>query len=117
MKKITLYGIPNCDVVKKTFKWLDAHKITYDFHDYKQSGISKEKLAQWCKENGWETIFNKRSTTWKELPVAEQEGLKGEADAIRLMIAHNSIIKRPVIEYGKGIIVGYNEAAFIKHLK
>lgn len=117
MKKITLYGIPNCDVVKKTFKWLDAHQIAYDFHDYKQLGITKEKLQEWCAAKGWETIFNKRSTTWKELPVAEQEGLKDEAGAIRLMIAHTSIIKRPVIEYGKGIIVGYNEKEFITYLK
>lgn len=117
MSRIILYGIPNCDVVKKAMKWLDAHKIAYDFHDYKQQGITKEKLENWSAAVGWETIFNKRSTTWKELPAEEQEAVKGLKEAIPVMIAHNSIIKRPVIEYGKGILVGYNENEFIKHLK
>lgn len=109
----TVYGIPNCDVIKKTNNWLQDQKIAFKFHDYKQQGISAEKLREWCKQKGWETIFNKRSTTWKELDAATQAGTTNEAAAIRLMQEHTSIIKRPVIEYnGKVIAVGFNEKLY-----
>ena len=109
----TVYGIPNCDMIKKTTTWLQHKKIPFKFHDYKQQGISAEKLAEWCKQKGWETIFNKRSTTWKELDAATQAKTTNEAAAIQLMQEYTSIIKRPVVEHhGKVVAVGFNEKTF-----
>jgi len=114
---ITVYGIPNCDTIKKTRDWLDEHKIKYAFHDYKKSGISKEKLSAWSKKVGWEILLNKKSSTWRNLSPDEQKKVTSEITAIKVMMENNSIIKRPVIENGDVILVGYNEEQFIKHLK
>src|SRR4051812_21744687 len=111
MSKITLYGIPNCDTTKKAMNWLNKNKIAYAFHDYKQEGITKAKLEEWSKKAGWETVFNKRSTTWRELPVAEQNKITDQSSAIKVMLENNSIIKRPIIESGGELIIGYNEGA------
>ena len=110
MSKITLYGIPNCDTTKKAMNWLNKNKVAYAFHDYKQEGITKAKLEEWTKKAGWETVFNKRSTTWRELPVAEQNKVTDQSSAIKVMMENNSIIKRPIIESGGELIIGYNEA-------
>lgn len=117
MLKLKVYGIPNCDVVKKTMTWLNEKKIGFEFHDYKRSGIRKEKLEDWCKELGWEALLNKRSTTWRELTLSVQEKITSQPAAIKLMMEHTSIIKRPVIEYGKSITTGFNETEINKHLK
>ena len=109
LERLTLYGIPNCDVTKKAMGWLNKNDLDFSFHDYKLEGISKQKLEEWCNKLGWETIFNKRSTTWRELPVAEQEKVVSQSAAIRVMMENNSIIKRPVIEYKTKIIAGFNE--------
>ena len=112
MSKIILYGIPNCDTTKKAMVWLQKNNIDFWFHDYKLQGISKEKLDDWCNKQGWETIFNKRSTTWRELPEAEQLKVTNQAAAIKVMLVNNSIIKRPVIEYNGKIMLGFNEAIY-----
>ena len=91
---------------------LDKNKIGYHFHDYKKEGIGKEKLSNWCDEAGWETILNKRSTTWRELPPEEQQKISSKSAAIKLMQAQNSIIKRPVLETGNGLLVGFSEATW-----
>jgi len=117
MAKLIVYGIPNCDVIKKTLNWLKAQKTEFEFHDYKRSGITKEKLEAWCRELGWEALLNKRSTTWRELPQPRQKKITGEAEAIELMLEQTSIIKRPVIEYGNAVTAGFNETAINKHLK
>lgn len=117
MSKIKIYGIPNCDTTKKALNLLKENKTIFDFHDYKQEGISKAKLEEWSKQVGWETIFNKRSTTWKELSEAEQKKVVDQSSAIKAMTEHNSIIKRPVIETGKELIVGFKETEILKHLK
>lgn len=117
MEKVTLYGIPNCDTTKKALSLLKKNKIAFAFHDYKQEGISKAKLEEWCKKAGMETIFNKRSTTWKDLGEAEQKKVTGQASAIKTMMEHNSIIKRPVIEIDDNLIVGFNEKEILKHIK
>jgi len=117
MTKLMVYGIPNCDVVKKTMNWLTAKKTGFEFHDYKRSGISKEKLEAWCKEIGWEALLNKRSTTWRELPLSVQNKITNQPAAIKLMMEQTSIIKRPVIEYGRSITAGFNETEINKHLK
>lgn len=114
---IIVYGIPNCDTIKKTVDWLRKEKIAFVFHDYKKEGISKEKLKEWCAIVGWEILLNKKSTTWRELDVAVQEKITNETTAIKIMMAHNSIIKRPVVENGGKLLVGFKETEFIKQLK
>ena len=117
MSIVRVYGIPNCDAVKKAIKWLDEKKLPFEFHDYKKDGVPTDKLKHWCDSKGWETIFNKRSTTWKELAASENMDVKTEAEAINIMLQHSSIIKRPVIEFNNEIIAGYNEKEYFQKLK
>ena len=117
MGRLIVYGIPNCDTTKKAITWLNKNKISFCFHDYKQQGISKQKLEAWCSKLGWETIFNKRSTTWRELSEAEQKKVTGATTAIKVMMENNSIIKRPIIEFDETLIVGFNEAEINKQIK
>lgn len=111
----TLYGIPNCDTVKKARNWLDAKGIAYDFHDYKKAGADAGTLAEWCNAKGWETVLNRAGTTFKRLPDADKAGLT-ETKAIALMTGQPSMIKRPVVEHPGGLLVGFKlpewEAAF-----
>jgi arsenate reductase (glutaredoxin) len=112
---ITLYGIPNCDTVKKARVWLDGQGLAYAFHDYKKAGADAAKLAAWCDALGWELILNRAGTTYKKLPDADKEGLD-QAKAIKLMLDQPSMIKRPVVEHGGGLLLGFKlpewEAAF-----
>jgi arsenate reductase len=117
MARIILYGIPNCDTTKKAMAWLTKNKIAFSFHDYKQEGISEKKLGAWCDQLGWETIFNKRSTTWRELPPAKQEKAVNQAAAIKLMLENNSIIKRPVLEVDEKLLVGFREDEYTMTFK
>ncbi|MEP7238127.1 MAG: ArsC family reductase [Ferruginibacter sp.] len=114
---VTVYGIPNCDTTKKALVWLKKNNIAFTFHDYKLEGISKQKLETWCNDKGWETIFNKRSTTWRELPEVDQKKAVDQPAAIKLMMEHNSIIKRPIIEFEKETVVGFNEDEIKKIFK
>ncbi|MXV13815.1 arsenate reductase [Hufsiella ginkgonis] len=107
-----VYGIPNCDTVQKALTWLKSNQMDPGFHDYKKLGISEEKLKEWIDKVGWEILVNKKSTTWRALTPEEQAKVTTAADAIRLMQAHNSVIKRPVIEFGDKITVGFNEKAY-----
>jgi len=117
MSNITIYGIPNCDTIKKTITWFKENNIDFEFHDYKKSGITKEQLTVWCKQVGWETILNKKSTSWRELDAITQEKVTNATEAIKLMLQNNSIIKRPVIEQNKIIIfVGFDKAKFEQKL-
>lgn len=117
MAVITVYGIPNCDTTRKAMLWLKKSKAGFFFHDYKQEGISRQKLEDWCNKSGWELILNKRSTTWRELPETEQKKVTNQQAAIKVMMHNNSIIKRPVMEIDTKLIVGFNEKEIIKHLK
>ena len=112
MGKMIIYGIPNCDITKKALTWLKDRKIDFVFHDYKKEGISKEKLKQWSKVIGWKTLLNKKGTTWRNLPAETQNGILKEREAIALMIENPSLIKRPVIELGNKIMVGFDEVAY-----
>jgi arsenate reductase len=104
---LTIYGIKNCDTMKKARAWLDAHKVDYAFHDYKSAGIERGKLEGWAKKAGWETLLNKAGTTFRKLPDKDKEGLT-EKKAIALMLAQPSTIKRPVLELGGGkLLVGF----------
>ena len=103
---ITLYGIPNCDTVKKARAWLDARGIVHAFHDYTKAGADPARLAAWCAVAGWEKVLNRAGTTFRKLPEADREGLD-EAKAIALMAANPSCIKRPVVELPGGLLVGF----------
>ena len=104
---LTIYGIKNCDTMKKARAWLDQRGVAYAFHDYKAAGIERGKLEGWAKKAGWETLLNRAGTTFRKLPDKDKEGLT-ETKAITLMLAQPSIIKRPVLELGGGkLLVGF----------
>lgn len=106
---ITLYGIPNCDTVKKARLWLDARGIAHAFHDYKKQGADAGKLEQWVAQAGWEKVLNRAGTTFRKLPEADRADLDA-SKAVRLMLANPSCIKRPVVEHPGGLLVGFKEA-------
>ena len=107
-----VYGIKNCDTVKKALKWLESHNIDFEFHDFKKSGISNEKLKEWSTKLGWEPLLNKRGTTWKKLDAETQNRIINENDAFKLMQEKTSVIKRPVIENGQDILIGFDENTY-----
>jgi len=107
----TLYGIPNCDTIKKARKWLDDKNIAYEFHDYKKTGIDRKTLENWCKEFGYETLINKRGTTWRKLDDQLKNNIN-ETSAIKIMQENTSVIKRPVLISDHTKIVGFNEADY-----
>jgi len=117
MAAVIIYGIPNCDTTKKAMAWLNKNKIPFSFHDYKQEGISRNKLEDWCRKAGLDIIFNKRSTTWKELPAGEQVKATSQQAAIKIMMGNTSIIKRPVMEHGNDLVVGFKEEQYNKIFK
>jgi Spx/MgsR family transcriptional regulator len=103
----TMYGIRNCETVKKARAWLDQRGVDYDFHDYKLSGIDTEHLSRWCDEIGWEKVLNRAGTTFRKLPEAEKENLSREK-ALALMLTQPSMIKRPVLELRGRVVVGFD---------
>ena len=110
MKPI-LYGIRNCDTVRKARTWLDARGVDYDFHDYKSAGIDRSRLAAWTGELGWDKVLNRSGTTFRKLPDAEKEGLD-EVRAIGLMLAQPSMIRRPLLDLGDRRMIGFDEEAY-----
>ena len=113
---ITIYGIKNCDTMKKARSWLDAHKVAYAFHDYKASGIDKAMLADWVKAVGWETLLNRAGTTFKKLHDADKENVT-EKKALALMLTQPSMIKRPVLDTGKKLLVGFKPETYAATFK
>jgi arsenate reductase (glutaredoxin) len=105
--KTLLYGIKNCDTMKKARTWLDARGVEYQFHDYKASGIERAKLQEWAKSVGWEVLLNRAGTTFRKLPDEAKENID-ERKAIALMVEHPSMIKRPVLERGRSVLVGFS---------
>jgi arsenate reductase len=105
-KTVTIYGIRNCDTMKKARAWLDARKIAYAFHDYKTEGIDRTRLEAWAKAAGWETLLNRAGTTFRKLPDGDKETLDAKK-AIALMLAQPSMIKRPVLDAGGRLLVGF----------
>jgi Spx/MgsR family transcriptional regulator len=105
-KPVTLYGIKNCDTMKKARAWLDARGVSYTFHDYKAQGVDREHLQQWVKAVGWEVLLNRAGTTFRKLSENEREHVT-EKKAIALMLAQPSMIKRPVLDVGGKLIVGF----------
>ena len=113
-----VYGIPNCDTFKKAVNWLQKHKVGYEFHDYRKKGISSQKLKTWSKQVGWETLLNKRGSTWRELDQVTQASITNEKAAINLLVQNTSAIKRPVIEQEDAVVVvGFDEEVYEKIFK
>lgn len=103
---VSLYGIKNCDTMKKARQWLDSHGIDYRFHDYKASGVERGDLEFWCREKGWETVLNRAGTTFRKLPDDRKANLD-EAAAIALMLEQPSMIKRPVLARESELLIGF----------
>jgi arsenate reductase len=103
---LTLYGIPNCDTVKKARVWLDQHGVAFAFHDYKKVGIDRPRLEAWVAEHGWETVLNRAGTTFRALPDADKTDMDA-GKAVALMLAQPSMIKRPVLDLGDRTLVGF----------
>ena len=112
---ITIYGIKNCDTMKKARTWLDGHGVAYDFHDYKTAGIDKATLKRWSDELGWEILLNRAGTTFRKLADADKDGLT-KNKAIALMLAQPSMIKRPVLDLGGKLLVGFKPEVYAKEV-
>lgn len=110
---ITLYGIKNCDTVKKARKWLDNHDVEYRFHDFRAEGLDPEALAAWLGELGWENLVNRRSTSWKTLDEATRESMN-EDSALRAILAQPTLIKRPLLDTGHERFTGFSAANYQK---
>lgn len=110
-KAVTIYGIKNCDTMKKARAWLEAHGIDYAFHDYKAAGIKPDALKAWARQVGWEVLLNRAGTTFRKLPEAQRADLN-ERKAIALMLEQPSLIKRPVLERGAKLLVGFKPAEY-----
>jgi len=108
---ITVYGIPNCDTIKKARKWLEANGVEYEFHDYKKKGVPEKKLIAWVKKAGWGHVLNKRSTTWRKLDDTARDNID-ETRAVKIMLDYPSIIKRPVLESGDTLLIGFNDTDY-----
>ena len=108
---ITLYGIPNCDTVRKARRWLDEHAIDYQFHDFREQGLTADTVARWLDELGWETVVNRRSTTWKQLDSAARETMDRDA-AQRCILEHPTLVKRPVLDTGHDRHLGFSEKQY-----
>jgi Spx/MgsR family transcriptional regulator len=114
---VTVYGIKNCNTVKTALDWLKRNKVDIEFHDYKSKGVSEEKLKLWSKQVAWESLVNKRGTTWRQLDEATQNQVTNESAAIALMKEKTSLIKRPLIEVnGKVVALGFDEVVYKKLL-
>ena len=110
-KPVTIYGIKNCDTMKKARAWLDGHGVAYGFHDYKAAGIERDRLEGWARSAGWETLLNRAGTTFRKLPDTQKQGITA-TKALALMLEQPSMIKRPVLEVGGKVIVGFDQATY-----
>ena len=108
---VRIYGIPNCDTMKKALQWLADNAVAYEFHDYKKEGVDEKRLRRWVEQVGWEALLNRRGMMWRKLDDAVKETID-EASAVRIMLQTPSIIKRPVLEHKKTLHVGFKEAEY-----
>lgn len=110
---VRVYGIRNCDTMKKAFAWLDAHKVAYEFHDYKKAGVPPGKLQAWAAKAGWEKLVNSRGPTWRKIPETDRTPLT-EAKALKLLEKNPSAIRRPIVEAGPRLVIGFDPAELEK---
>ena len=115
---ITVYGIPNCDTVKKSRVWLTEHGVDYQFHDFKKAGVPESHVPTWIAQATWEKLVNRQGTTWRKLDTSIQQSVTDAASATQLMLDNPSVIKRPVVEWADGsVTVGFDEAAWSQKAK
>jgi arsenate reductase (glutaredoxin) len=112
---VRVYGIRNCDTMKKAFAWLEGHGVAYEFHDYKRERAPAERLAAWATTVGWEKLANTPGPTWRKIPDTEKQGLD-ERRALALLAAHPSAIRRPIVEAGTALLVGFDADEFARAL-
>lgn len=113
---ITLYGIPNCDTVKRARAWLDAQGLAYQFHDFKKAGVPADELARWQRELGWERVLNRAGTSWRKLDAASQAAVVDAGSAAALIQANPSLVKRPVVLWADGrLSLGFSPELFEQH--
>lgn len=110
-----VFGIKNCDTVRKARRWLDAHEVEYQFHDFRQHGLDKTTIEHWLQSVDWETLLNKRGTTWRKLDDPRKDSLN-QATAVDLMLENPTLIKRPVVETDNGCLVGFKDTEFAEKL-
>ena len=110
----TLYGIPNCDTVKKARTWLAEHGIAFTFHDFKKQGLDRDAAARWLEQCDWEILVNRKGTTWRNLPDERKAAIVDKASALELMLEHTSVIKRPVLEGAGPLSVGFSADAYTR---
>lgn len=109
---VRIFGIKNCDTMKKAFSWCDAHGVAYEFHDYKKQGVPRERLVIWCKTVGWKSLINTKGTTWRKL-TPEQQDITTQSKAIATMMEFSSVIRRPVVETADGqLMIGFDPTMF-----
>ncbi|MDM1294595.1 ArsC family reductase [Sphingobacterium sp. N143] len=114
---LQVYGIKNCNTVKKALTWLEENNLPFQFHDFKKEGVSEEKLKEWEQQADWQSLVNKKGTTWKKLTPEEQAQVVDAESANQVLQQYSSMIKRPVIEHGSGILLGFNEDEYRVNLK
>ncbi len=113
---VTIYGIKNCDTMKKSFAWCDEHGVDYAFHDYKKLGVERSRLDLWCKHLGWKTLVNTKGPTWRKLS-PERQNITTQGQAVALMIEFPSLIRRPVVETGGQLLVGFDPQTFASFVR
>lgn len=107
-----IYGIKNCDTMRKAIRWLDDHGVTYEFTDYKKTGVPRERLVEWCRTLGWKTLLNTKGTTWRKL-TPEQQAISTQGQAVVVMMENASVIRRPIVETPEGrLLVGFDPMQF-----
>ncbi len=112
---VVMYGIKNCDTIKRAREWLDKHGVAYAFHDYRTAGVDQDRLERWCKTVGWEMLLNRVGLTFRKLPESDKSGLN-ERRAVGLMLAQPAMIKRPVLEFDSRMLVGFKPEVYAKNL-
>lgn len=110
-KSVTIYGLATCDTTRAARKWLDANGVAYNFHDVREDGLPKTLVQEWVKQLGWEKVLNKASTTWRELPEKDKAGVD-EKKAVALLLAHPTLVKRPVLDRGGALSLGFKPATY-----
>jgi len=113
---VTIYGIKSCSTMKKAFVWCEDNGVEYAFHDYKKQGVDRARLVQWCQHLGWKSLVNTRGTTWRKL-TPEQQAISTQSEAVALMLEYPSLIKRPVVETGMQLLVGFDPLMFASFVK
>jgi arsenate reductase len=115
--QVRIYGIRNCDTVKEARAWLEGNGVEIEFHDYKTAGLTRERITSWLERTSWETLLNRRGQTWRNLPDAKRTAIKDTASAVALMLERPTVIKRPVLEYGEKLLVGFDAGRYASLLQ